>query len=219
MKKPMKLPMNDEIGDVFIAVPARSGYAEGMFATKPATPSLQFDELSRAFDRSTLAALFARDPDTVGRWRQARRVPHTVETAVDRFWWVMHVACAQHAWPVDRTRYFLLSIEPQLGRRPADLVRESDEHARTVVQLISASLPSTPVPSDAQQAPAPGSPFAQLLAVAPDDGAFTRAYGTPSLAGRSRPIGGLREQTDPFTVRYTTRASHAIPLGASAVGV
>ena len=35
-----------------------------MFATKPPTPSREFDELSRAFDRGTLAALFARDPDT-----------------------------------------------------------------------------------------------------------------------------------------------------------
>lgn len=198
---------------------AGSGYAVGMFATKPATPSLEFDELSRAFDRATLAALFARDPDTVGRWRKARRVPHTVEMAVDRFWWVMHVACTQRAWPVDRTRYFLLSIEPGLGRRPADLVRESDEQARVVVRLITAGTPPTPEPVTAQEAPAPESPFAQLLAVQPDDDALTREYRTPSLAGRSRPIGGLQEQVDPFMVRYTTRASHAIPLGASAVGV
>jgi hypothetical protein len=193
-----------------------------MFATKPATPSLEFDELSRAFDRATLAALFARDPDTVGRWRQAGRVPHTVEMTVDRFWWVMHVAYTQRGWPLDRTRYFLVSIEPRLGRRPADLVRESDEQARTVVQLISAS--TSPAAHGAPEAvavqgPAPESPFAAVLAVQPDDDAFARPYRMPSPAGRSRPIGGLQEQTDPFTVRYTTRASHAIPLGASAVGV
>ncbi len=215
----MKPPMSDETDDILLPMAAGSGYAEGMFAIKPATPSLEFDELSRAFDRATLAALFDRDPDTVGRWRQAGRVPHTVEMTVDRFWWVMHVAYTERAWPLDRTRYFLLSIEPRLGRRPADLVRESDEHARTVVQLIAATTPPNAPGPVAAQASAPESPFAALLAVQPDDDALTRDYRTPSLAGRSRPIGGLQEQADPFTVRYTTRASHAIPLGASAVGV
>jgi hypothetical protein len=222
MKQPTKCTMGDEIGDGFLVGMAVHGYAEGMFATKPATPSLEFDELARAFDRATLATLFDRDPDTIGRWRQAGRVPHTVEMVVDRFWWVMHVAYTERAWPLDRTRYFLLSIEPQLGRRPADLVRESDEQARTVVELIAGATPpdapGAPEPV-AARAPAPESPFAALLAVAPDDDTLTRAYRAPTLAGRSRPIGGLQEQADPFTVHYTTRASHAIPLGASAVGV
>lgn len=197
-----------------------------MFATKPATPSLEFDELSRAFDRRTLATLFGRDPDTVGRWRQAQRVPHTVEMVVDRFWWVMHVACAERRWPVDAARYFLLSIEPRLGRRPADLVRQSDEHAQSVVALITAQ--PAPMGAGGQRSAAPTqgamagpeSPFAQLLAEEPeDDDAFAREYRTPSLVGRSRPIGGVQENVDPFVVRYTARTSHAIPLGASAVGV
>jgi len=197
-----------------------------MFATKPATPSLEFDELSRAFDRATLATLFGRAPDTVGRWRQACRVPHTVEMVVDRFWWVMHVACAQRQWPVDTTRYFLLSIEPQLGRRPADLVRESDEQAQSVVALITAQAPPTAAGGQRPVAPTrgtmavPESPFAQLLAEEPaNDDAFAREYRTPSLAGRSRPVGGVQQEVDPFAVHYTAKTSHAIPLGASAVGV
>jgi hypothetical protein len=196
-----------------------------MFATKPATPSLEFEELSRAFDRRTLAALFARDPDTVGRWRQARRVPRTVEMVVDRFWWVMHVACVERRWPIDAARHFLLSIEPEIGRRPADLVREGEEQARSVVQAITAM--TEPRGAGAWRSAmthwgsvaGPESPFTQLLAERPvDDDAFDREYRTPSLAGRSRPIGGLQEDSDPFVVRYTARTSHAIPLGAPAVG-
>jgi hypothetical protein len=226
MNIPTKEATDDETGDVFVLAAVGSRYSGLMFATKPATPSLEFDELSRAFDRGTLATLFGRDPDTVGRWRKARRVPHTVEMVVDRFWWVMHVACAERQWPLDAARYFLLSIEPELGRRPLDLVRESDEQARSVVQLITAR--AAPAGAGAQRSAAPtqsttavpGSPFAQLLADEPDDDdAFAREYRTPSLAGRSRPIGGLQEDVDPFAVRYTARTSHAIPLGASAVGV
>jgi hypothetical protein len=201
----------------------RSSYAEDMFATKPSTSSREFDELSRAFDRGTLAALFARDPDTVGRWRQTGRVPHTVEMAVDRFWWVMHVACAQEQWPVSEARYFLLSIDPRIGRRPAELVRESDEQARVVIGLITTNpAPASPDARDSvpAQTTAPESPFVQLLAEPLDgDDAFTHGYRAPSLAGRSRPIGGLQEHVDSFAVHYTARTSHAIPLGASAVGV
>jgi hypothetical protein len=215
--------MSDEIGDIYVVEAPRSGYAEDMFATKPPTPSREFDELARAFDRGTLAALFARDPDTVGRWRQAQRVPHTVEMVVDRFWWVMHVACAQHRWPVNDARYFLLSIDPRLERRPADLIRESEEQTRSVVQLIAAGVaPPRPAAHDSvpAQTVATESPFARLLADEPDDDdGFSRPYRAPSLAGRSRAIGGLREDIDPFVIRYTTRTSHAIPLGASAVGV
>ena len=138
-------------------------------------PSLEFDELSRAFDRGALAMLFDRNPDTVGRWRKERRVPRTVETVVDRFWWVMHVACAERQWPVDAARYFLLSIEPDLGRRPAELVRESDEQARSVAQVIiekpapvSAGAPHS-TPAKESTMAVPRSPFAQLLADEPDD--------------------------------------------------
>jgi hypothetical protein len=191
-----------------------------VFATKPTTPSLEFDELSRAFDRGALAMLFDRDPDTVGRWRKARRVPHTVETVVDRFWWIMHVACAERQWQLDAARYFLLSIEPALGRRPAELVRESDEQARWVARLIAERpAPDAPGPIAATEdtAAVRESPFAQLLAEEPDDdGVSARAYRMPSLAGRVRPIGGVQEDADPFPVRYTARNSHAIPLGASA---
>lgn len=200
-----------------------------MFATKPATPSLEFDELARAFDRGALAALFGRNPDTVSRWRRERRVPHTVETTVDRFWWVMHVACAQQRWPLEAARYFLLSIEPEMGgRRPAELVRESDEHAHSVVQVIARR--PVPVAVDVDEATsgepeenkisASQSPFAQLLAETPgDDDLLERTYRTPALLGRVRPIGGMQEQVDPFRVHYTAAASHAIRLGASSVGV
>jgi hypothetical protein len=195
-----------------------------MFATKPATPSLEFDELSRAFDRGALAKLFGRNPDTVGRWRKERRVPHTVETVVDRFWWVMHVACAERQWPVDAARYFLLSIEPDLGRRPAELVRESDEQARSVARVIiekpapvSAGAPRSTLAKETATA-VPRSPFAQLLADEPDDDdVFAREYRTPSLTGRARPIGGVQEDVDRFRVHYTATTSHAIRLGASAV--
>jgi hypothetical protein len=188
-----------------------------VFAIKPTTPSLEFDELSRAFDRGALAMLFDRDPDTVGRWRKARRVPHTVEATVDRFWWVMHVACAERRWPVDAAGYFLLSIEPELGRRPAELVRESDEQARLVARLIAAR-PAADAPAKENAAARPRSPFAQLLAEEPDDDdVFARAYRMPSLTGRARPIGGVQEDVDPFRMHYTAANSHAIPLGASAV--
>ena len=195
-------------------------YAGLVFATKPATPSLEFDELARAFDRGALAALFGRNPDTVSRWRRERRVPHTVETTVDRFWWVMHVACAERRWPLEAARYFLLSIEPEMGgRRPAELVRESDEQARAVARVIT----SRPVPGAVDDgrpkeggSPAPRSPFAQLLADAPaaDELPERRYRGAPSLVGRARPIGGMQEDVDPFRVHYTAATSHAIPLEA-----
>jgi hypothetical protein len=189
-----------------------------MFATKPATPSLEFDELARVFDRGALAMLFGRDPDTVGRWRKAQRVPHTVETVVDRFWWVMHVACAERGWPVDAVRYFLLSIQPELGRRPAELVRTSDEHCRAVVQVIAAKpAPITDITTsdrEESQVEASDSPFAQLLADEPDShDVFNREYHMPSLVGRARPIGGVQEDADPFHIRYTAKTTHAIPLG------
>jgi len=199
-----------------------------MFATKPPTPSLEFDELARAFDRGALAALFARNPDTVSRWRRERRVPHTVEAMVDRFWWVMHVACAQQRWPLEAARYFLLSIEPEMGgRRPAELVRESDAHAHSVVRTIARR--PVPVVADLDEAAsgevkedemgAPLSPFAALLAETPgDDDLRARGYRMPSLVGRVRPVGGVEGEVDPFHVRHTAATSHAIPLGASAVG-
>jgi hypothetical protein len=221
MKMATKLAMYDEMGDVLLVGTPASRYLGLMFAIKPASTTAEFDELSRAFDRGTLAMLFDRDPDTVGRWRKARRVPHTVEAVVDRFWWVMHVACAERQWSVDAARYFLLSIEPELGRRPAELVRESDEQARLVARLIAerraADAPG-PIAAQESTAAVPGSPFAQLLAHEPDDdGVFARAYRMPSLAGRARPIGGVQEDADPFRVRYSATNSHAIPLGASAV--
>jgi len=190
-----------------------------MFASKPASPSLEFDELARAFDRGTLAALFGRDPDTISRWRREQRVPHTVETTVDRFWWVMHAACAQRRWPLEAARCFLLSIEPEMGgRRPAELVRESDEQARAVVQVIASRPAPAAVPVD-EATSAPQSAFAQLLADAPgDDDLLEREYRTPALAGRVRPIGGMPDDVDPFRVHYTAATSHAIRLGASAVG-
>jgi hypothetical protein len=188
-----------------------------VFAIKPTTPSLEFDELSRAFDRGALAMLFDRDPDTIGRWRKARRVPHTAEGVVDRFWWVMHVACAERAWPVEAARYFLLSIEPRLGRRPAELVRESDEQARLVARMI-AERPAAGAPAKEDTTAVPQSPFAQLLADEPDDDdVFIREYRMPSLTGRARPIGGVQEEGDPFRARYTATNSHAIALGTSAV--
>jgi hypothetical protein len=197
-----------------------------MFTTKPGTPSLEFDELARAFDRGALAALFGRNPDTVSRWRRERRVPHTVERTVDRFWWVMHVACAERRWPLDAARYFLLSIEPEIGRRPAELVRESDEHARSVVQLIARRPAPVAVDEATSHKPredemtAPQGPFAQLLAEEPgEDEILDREYRTPSLVGRVRPIGGMQDHVDPFHVHYTAATSHAIRLGASAVGV
>jgi hypothetical protein len=224
---PTKEATYDEIADVFPVSPLRPGILDFlMFATKPATASLEFDELARAFDRGALATLFGRNPDTVSRWRRERRVPHTLEATVDRFWWVMHVACAERQWPVDAARYFLLSIEPELGRRPAELVRASDEQARSVVQVIarrSAPVgdpvqPSGAPPEDAMTVP--NSPFAQLLADEPDDDdLLAREYRTPSLVGRARAIGGVQEDLDPFRVHYTAKTSHAIPLGASAVGV
>jgi hypothetical protein len=193
-----------------------------VFVTKPATPSLEFDELARAFDRGALATLFGRNPDTVSRWRRERRVPHTVETTVDRFWWVMHVACAERSWPLEAARYFLLSIEPEMGgRRPAELVRESDEQARSVARVIA----GMPVPRAVDEAwsngamedgsTAPQSPFALLLADAPaDDELPARRYRAPSLVGRARPIGGMQDDVDPFRVHYTAATSHAIRLEA-----
>jgi hypothetical protein len=201
-------------------------YSGLIFATKPATPSLEFDEFPRAFDRGALAALFGRNPDTVSRWRREGRVPHTVETTVDRFWWVMHVACAERRWPLEAARYFLLSIEPEMGgRRPAELVRESDAHAHSVVQVIARRPVPIPVDLDA---PASGeakedetsSPFSQLLTETPgDDDLLEREYRTPSLVGRVRPIGGMQEDVDSFHVPHTAATSHAIRLGASAGGV
>jgi hypothetical protein len=220
MELPMKPAMTDEISDVFVVDSSGSRYPGLMFATKPASPSLEFDELAHAFDRGALAALFDRDPDTVGRWRKARRVPHTVETVVDRFWWVMHVACIEREWPLDAARYFLLSIEPALGRRPAELVRESDEHCQVVVRVL-ADKP-VPVAEPDQPVVAPEeSPFAALLAAKPAaDEVFDRSYRMPSLIGRARPIGGTQEDVDPFGVRYTAKTTHAIPLGgAASVGV
>lgn len=224
----MKEGPTDKRADVFHVGSVGTLYCGLMFATKPATPSLEFDELARAFDRGALAALFGRNPDTVSRWRRERRVPHTVETTVDRFWWVMHVACAERRWPLEAARYFLLSIEPEIGRRPAELVREGDEHARSVVQLIA----RRPVPAvvdvdkaasgerEENQMSAPKSPFAQLLVEAPgDDDLLERDYRKPSLAGRARPIGGIQEEMDSFHVRHTAATSHAIRLGASTVGV
>lgn len=217
--------MTDETTDSLIVDFLEISYSSLMFATKPATPSLEFDELARVFDRGALAMLFGRNPDTVGRWRKEHRVPHTVETVVDRFWWVMHVACAEREWPVDAVRYFLLSIQPELGRRPAELVRTSDEHCRAVVQVIAAKpAPITDdiKPSDRKESPVAtsDSPFAQLLADEPDsDDVFDREYRTPSLVGRARPIGGVQEDADPFHIRYTARTTHAIPLGGASVGV
>jgi hypothetical protein len=205
------------MSDVLLVGTPTSRYLGLVFAIKPTTPTAEFDELSRAFDRGALAMLFDRDPDTVGRWRKARRVPHTVETVVDRFWWVMHVACAEGKWSVDAARYFLLSIEPELGRRPAELVRESDEQARLVARLI-AERPAADAPAKEDTAAVPESPFAQLLADEPDDDdVFAREYRMPSLTGRTRPVGGVQEGADPFRARYTATNSHAIPLGTSAV--
>jgi hypothetical protein len=195
-----------------------------MFATKPATPSLEFDELARAFDRGALAALFGRDPDTVSRWRRERRVPHTVEMTVDRFWWVMHVACVKQSWTVDTARFFLLSIEPELGRRPAELVRESDDHTEWVVNvIINRDLPaggSNPARGEAAgEEPARQSPFMKMLADPAEDSLRERRYRRPSVTGRVRPIGGAQEAVDPFLARHTVGASHAIRLGGAAVGV
>jgi hypothetical protein len=185
-----------------------------MFGTKPATPSLEFDELARAFDRGSLGTLFDRDPDTVGRWRQRRRVPHTVESTVDRFWWVMHVACVDYSWPVEAVKYFLLSIEPDLGRRPAELVRESDDQARVVIEVLARMAVQSEV-----DAPVPASPFAELLAEEPPvEDALVQQYRTPSPTGRARPAGGLQEEVDEFRPRYTAETSHAIPLGVRFAG-
>jgi hypothetical protein len=185
-----------------------------MFATKPATPSLEFAELARAFDRGALATLFDRDPDTVGRWQQRQRVPHTVESTVDRFWWVMHVACVDYSWPVEAVKYFLLSIEPQIGRRPAELVRESDDQTRMVIEMF-ASKAAKP----REEAPAPVSPFAVLLAEEPlAEDVLVHKYRTPSLMGRARPVGGLQEELNEFRPRYTAKAPHAIPLGTRLIG-
>lgn len=221
-----KRATHDERADVFLVGSAETLYSVLMFATKPATPSLEFDELARAFDRGALAALFGRNPDTVSRWRRERRVPHTVETTVDRFWWVMHVACVERRWPLDAARYFLLSIEPEIGRRPAELVRESDEQARSVVQVIARRPAPVAVDETTSNEPkedamtAPQSPFAQMLAEEPGNDEFLdREYRTPSLVGRVRPIGGMQDDVDPFHVHYTAATSHAIRLGASAVGV
>lgn len=202
------------MADVLLVGPLEPRYSGYVFATKPATPLLAFEELGRAFDRGALATLFGRNPDTVSRWRRERTIPHTLEATVDRFWWVMHVACAERQWPVDAVRYFLLSIEPEIGRRPAELVRESDDQARSMVRLLAGkSAPGSPKE-------VPESPFARLLADKPDDDdVLGREYQTPSLVGRMRPIGGVQEVLDPFRVRYTAKVSHAIPLGASAVGV
>jgi hypothetical protein len=225
MKMPTKQTMNDENHDIFVVSPSRTRYAGPMFATKPASPSLEFDELAHAFDRGALATLFDRDPDTVGRWRKARRVPHTVEMVVDRFWWVMHVACVEREWPLDDARYFLLSIHPALGRRPAELVRESDEDCQVVVKVL-ADKPAPAeqedhTPTSASPPAASQSPFAELLAAEPGtDEVFNREYRLPSLAGRARPIGGTQEDADPFRFRYTATTTHAIPLGgAASVGV
>lgn len=183
-------------------------------APTPKSAPQQFAELARAFDRGALATLFDRDPDTVGRWRQRQRVPHTVESTVDRFWWVMHVACVDYSWPVEAVKYFLLSIEPQIGRRPAELVRESDDQTRIVIELF--------VSKAAEQragVPTPVSPFAVLLAEEPlTEDVLVHKYRTPSITGRARPVGGLQEELDEFRPRYTAKAPHAIPLGTRLIG-
>lgn len=64
-----------------------------MFEIKPPSATLEFIELAQAFTPGQLGEAFDRHPETVARW--TKRVPHTVESVVDRFWYVMHVAVTQ----------------------------------------------------------------------------------------------------------------------------
>lgn len=88
-----------------------------MFTAKPATPLGQLEELTSAFGRGALADMLGRDPDTVTRYGRERRLPREVARTVDRFWYVVHRAVRLH-WDLERARWFLLSIEPTLGRPP-----------------------------------------------------------------------------------------------------
>lgn len=179
-----------------------------MFEIKPASVTLEFTELAQAFTPRQLGEAFDRHPETVVRW--AKRVPHTVESVVDRFWYVMHVAVTQADWEPEDVRWFLLSIQPRLGGRvPAALVREGQ--VGPVVKAI------TERPADQQEATVDkttANPFASMMA--PDPTSTRNFFGlrlaSPEVRGRARPLGGVDE--DGFHLRLTAERSLAIAAGS-----
>jgi hypothetical protein len=179
-----------------------------MFETKPASVTLEFTELRRVFTPGQLALAFDRHPETVTRW--AKRVPHTVESVVDRFWYVMHVAVAQADWEPDDARWFLLSIQPRLGGRvPAELVRRGD--LDSVVEVIEERRAT----GQEQTEDTPANPFTRLMAPEPTSSQeiFGRRLTAPDTRGRVRPLGGQDE--DAFQMRLT--AEKALVIGAGSL--
>jgi hypothetical protein len=170
--------------------------SDSAFSNKPADPTLEFAELRTVFSTRQLAAAFGRDPDTIARW--AKRVPHTTEAVVDRFWYVVHVATTHARWDVEDTRWFLLSIQPRLGGRvPADLIREGalDE----VLEAISGGGTTTEEEAEVEN------PFAAMIAPEPitSETIFGVKLAPPELEGRMLPLEGFVDE-DPGVARYLT---------------
>lgn len=180
-----------------------------MFEIKPPSATLEFIELAQAFTPGQLGEAFDRHPETVARW--TKRVPHTVESVVDRFWYVMHVAVTQADWKLEEARWFLLSIQPRLGGRvPAALVREGQ--VGPVVRAI-AERPADRQETTVEKTTA-ANPFSGMLAPEPTStqNIFGLRLASPEVRGRARPLGGVDE--DAFHLRLTAEKSLAIAAGS-----
>lgn len=187
-----------------------------MFAFKPDTPALELAELDEAFGRQELACALGRHPDTIGRWRQRADLPRKARGVIDRLWYAMHVACSERAWPTDAARYFMTTIEPRFGRRPVELIRQDDAHAREVVELIKTL--ERPEASDSagsvqRTRSTVADPLAALLA--PQPITARDLFGVDSvpmdLRGRLSPIG---RDPDEFRVTLTAAESVVTALGS-----
>lgn len=191
------------------------------FAKRQPTAASELAELYKAFDRQELASVFDRHPDTVGRMRKRADIPRKLQEVVDRLWWVMHVACYEREWPMEAARYFVLSIEPMLGRRPFELIRESDARASEVVDLIKARprphveiLPGSTSIQEIQTPMHTLDPLTALLApqsiTARDLVGVDPAPG--GTRGRALPIGGIDQ--DDFQLKLTAADSVVVALGS-----
>ena len=192
-----------------------------LFAKKPPTAALELTELCKAFDRQELASVLDRHPDTVGRMRKRTDIPRKLQEVVDRLWWVMHVACYERQWPMESARYFVVSIEPALRRRPFELIRESDTRASEVVELIKTrprpevESPSAPTGTQETQTPMQATdPLTALLAPQPITARdlFGVDPAPGAARGRTLPIGGI-DPDDDFQLNLTAADSVVVSLG------
>jgi hypothetical protein len=183
--------------------------SDDIFRNKPTSATREFAELRQVFTLRQLGEAFGRDPDTMIRW--AKRVPHTTESVVDRFWYVVHVATTQARWDLDETRWFLLSIQPSLGGRvPAELVREG------ALGDVLDAIADREQPSQAVEQTM-DNPFARTIAPQPisSETIFGVPLAAPDLRGRARPIQGLYEDEDEGIAPFlTTRTAVAMAAGS-----